>query len=109
MARNLARSISGVAPSSARVNTRALKSNQDNSRLRNRSSGSGAGSPASGLVGGGGSGGTSRARSTSVRGSALAVAEFVGEFVVAVAARVARVRLCGLAVVDSVFRYAGAD
>ena len=41
MARNFARSSSGWSGSSASASTRALKSSQDSSRLRNRSSGSG--------------------------------------------------------------------
>src|SRR5215217_2872728 len=51
MARNLARSSSGTAWFSASASTRALKSNQDSSRLRKRPSGnasSSGGSPASG-------------------------------------------------------------
>src|SRR3954468_4694951 len=40
MARNLARSSCGVFASSARASTRALKSSQESSRLRKRSSGS---------------------------------------------------------------------
>src|SRR5690349_19236695 len=77
MARNLARSSSGWDSSSASARTRALKSNQDSSRLKYRSSGR-LSTAAAALVAAGGADGTLRSARLAGGGGAGAVVSLLG-------------------------------